>query len=146
MCLKWRVYIPLGASLFEDIPLVEFYVPCIYSNGRQFRSLLLCPLSVKWYYFPLFVGLCQTLTVTSPPHEGEPAETRGQALGYTIRCSHNYVMGHCNKNAMVSYVQFDTHVPFVFHLFIINAMGLVHLCFCVFPFISSFLVCLFLYG
>ena len=24
MCLKWRVYMPLGASFFEDVPLVEF--------------------------------------------------------------------------------------------------------------------------
>ena len=36
------------------------YVPCIYSharrgNRRRFSSLLLCPLSVGRYYFPLFV-------------------------------------------------------------------------------------------
>ena len=36
------------------------YIPCIYSHTRWsyrrlFRSLLLCPLSVERYYFPLFV-------------------------------------------------------------------------------------------
>ena len=36
------------------------YVPCIYSHARwcyrsRFRSLLLCPLSVEFYYFPFFV-------------------------------------------------------------------------------------------
>ena len=46
------------------------YVPCIYSHakwsyGRQFRSLLLCPLSVERYQFPLFVALslCHTRNV-----------------------------------------------------------------------------------
>ena len=37
------------------------YMPCIYSHARwtyrrRFRSLLLCPLSVQRYYFPLSVG------------------------------------------------------------------------------------------
>ena len=27
VCLKWRVYIPLGAFFFEDVPLVEFMYP-----------------------------------------------------------------------------------------------------------------------
>ena len=36
------------------------YVPCIYSHARwgyrrRFGSLLLCPLSIERYYFPLFV-------------------------------------------------------------------------------------------
>ena len=38
----------------------SLYIPCIYSHTRRsyrrrFRSLLLCPLSVERYYFPLFV-------------------------------------------------------------------------------------------
>ena len=42
------------------------YIPCIYSYARwsyhrQFRSLLLCLLSVKCYYFPLFVDCTQAL-------------------------------------------------------------------------------------
>ena len=40
------------------------YVPCIYSHVRwsycrRFRSLLLCPLSVERYYFPLIVDCIQ---------------------------------------------------------------------------------------
>ena len=36
------------------------YIPCIYSHARwshrrRFRSLLLCPLSVELYHFPVFV-------------------------------------------------------------------------------------------
>ena len=57
---------PLGASFFEDVPLVEFIIPGIYlhvrwSYHRRFRSLLLCPLSVKRYYFPWFVDYTQAL-------------------------------------------------------------------------------------
>ena len=38
---------------------VLYFIPCIYSHARwsyrrRFRSLLLCPLSVECYYFPLF--------------------------------------------------------------------------------------------
>ena len=40
--------------------LEAIYLPCIYSHARwryrrRFRSLLLCPLSVERYYFPLHV-------------------------------------------------------------------------------------------
>ena len=43
------------------------YIPCIYSHARwsyrkRLRSLLLCPLSVELYYFPLFV-VCYCATV-----------------------------------------------------------------------------------
>ena len=56
---------PLGASFFEDVPLVEYiyiYVLCIYSHARwsdrrRSRSLLLCALSVERHYLPLFVHL-----------------------------------------------------------------------------------------
>ena len=42
------------------------YIPCIYSHARwsyrrRFTSLLLCPLSVERYYFPLFVDSTQVL-------------------------------------------------------------------------------------
>ena len=45
---------------FEDIRLVGF-IHLVFTrtpggvNRRRFRSLLLCPLSVERYYFPLFV-------------------------------------------------------------------------------------------
>ena len=48
----------LGAScFFEDVPLVVFIylVFTRTSYCRRFRSLLLCPLSVERYNFPLFV-------------------------------------------------------------------------------------------
>ena len=48
-----------GGILFWDCTFGGVYVPCIYSHARwsyrrRFRSLLLCPLSVERYYFPLF--------------------------------------------------------------------------------------------
>ena len=50
---------PLGASFFEDVPLVEFiYLVFTRTPGGVtvgFRSLLLCPLSIERYYFPSFV-------------------------------------------------------------------------------------------
>ena len=52
---------PLGASFFEDVPLVELIYLVFTSfpgcDSRRFRSLLLCPLSVERYYFPLYVDL-----------------------------------------------------------------------------------------
>ena len=58
------IYMPLGASFFEDVPLVEL-IYLVFTrfpgcDSRRFRSLLLCPLSVERYYFPLFVdsGSC----------------------------------------------------------------------------------------
>ena len=46
VCLKCRVYMPLGASFFEDVPLVEFvYLEFTCMPGesyrRRLRSLLL---------------------------------------------------------------------------------------------------------
>ena len=60
VCLKWRVYMPLGGILFWGWTFGGVYIPCIYSHARwsylrRFRSLLLCPLSFARYYFPLFV-------------------------------------------------------------------------------------------
>ena len=49
-----------GGILSWGCTFGEVYTPCTYSHARwsyrrQFRSLLLCPLSVKRYYFSLFV-------------------------------------------------------------------------------------------
>ena len=46
VCLKWRVYMPLGASILEDVPLVEFmYLVFTRMPGESYRrgrgSLLL---------------------------------------------------------------------------------------------------------
>ena len=49
---------PLGAFFFLGWTFGGVYVPCIYSHARwsyyrRFRSVVVCPLSVKCYYFPL---------------------------------------------------------------------------------------------
>ena len=41
VCLKCRVYMPLGASFFEDVPLVEFmYLVFNRMPGERYRSRL----------------------------------------------------------------------------------------------------------
>ena len=55
-----------GGILFWGCTFGGVCVPCIYSHAgwsycRRFRSLLLCPLSVECYYFPLFVDSTQAL-------------------------------------------------------------------------------------
>ena len=57
-----------GASIYEDVTLVEFmylvlkiYPHARWSYRRRIRSLLLCPLAVERYYFPLFAGSTQVL-------------------------------------------------------------------------------------
>ena len=52
-----------------DVPLMGFYVPCIYLHAgwrycRWLWSLLLCPLSVECYCLPLFVDSTQSLKAT----------------------------------------------------------------------------------
>ena len=57
---------PPGASFFEEVPLVEFIdlvftrTPCGVTVSDS-SVLLLCPLSVDDYYFPLFVDSEQAL-------------------------------------------------------------------------------------
>ena len=57
----------MGASFFEDVPLVEFIYLVFTLHARwelprrRFRSLSLCPLSVERYHFPLFVDSTQAL-------------------------------------------------------------------------------------
>ena len=51
-----------GTDLHRGCTFGGVYIPCSYSHAewsyrRRFRSLLLCPLSVERYYFPLFVDL-----------------------------------------------------------------------------------------
>ena len=65
---------------FEDVPLVEFIHLVFYSHARwsyrrRFRSLLLCPLSVERYYFPMFVD-SQRKELQYSRRERTNAETR----------------------------------------------------------------------
>ena len=63
VCLKWRVYVPLGTSFFWGCTFCGVYMYTLYlltyqvELYRWFRSLLLCPLSVECYYFPWFPWL-----------------------------------------------------------------------------------------
>ena len=68
-----------GGILFWGCTFGGVYIPCIYlharwSYHRQFRYLLLCPLSVKRYYFHLFVDetdqLCTQKDITASATKG----------------------------------------------------------------------------
>ena len=59
-----------GGILFLRMYFDGVYIPCIYSHARwsyrrRFRSLLLCPLSVERYYFPLFVDSARVNTLVT---------------------------------------------------------------------------------
>ena len=62
VCLKWEDVYATGGVLVWGCTCGGVYIPRIYlharwSYRRQFRPLLLRPLSVKHYYFPLFADL-----------------------------------------------------------------------------------------